>query len=156
MNAHRKATWKLGLMVAEARDVMASASSMSEAARRLHVDRATIKRWVRSGQIPALACRRGPPLASAAVVAPLVPDENRREPVTPEQWAEDIRRRYALDATEEQLLKLATAALTLALDPSATPTTALAAAGRYQQLIRQLNLEDAHGETTPARTWPRR
>jgi hypothetical protein len=135
---------------------MASAVSMVAAAQRLGADRRSLSRWVREGKIPPLACRRRPRLA----VAPPAPDlggaglepPKPQVPLTPEQWAQDIRRRYDLDVTEQQLVTLAAAALALALDPSTTPATALAAAGRYQQLVRQLNLEDAHhGETETAR-----
>jgi hypothetical protein len=47
-----------------------------------------------------------------------------------------------LTATEEQLLALAVKALTLASDAKTAPMVALAAAARFQSLMRQLALED--------------
>ena len=53
---------------------------------------------------------------------------------------------YELDATERQMLELACEALAMARDQTAKTAERLMAAGRFQALVRQLDLESAHGE----------
>ena len=82
-------------------------------------------------------------------------------PARTEGWAAAIRAAYVLDATETELVNLAETALTLARDPEARHETRLAAMGRFQRLVQQLDLEvpdggEAETETTRTRgAWPR-
>jgi hypothetical protein len=125
--------------------VIAGAATLREAARRLNVDRSTIHRWLRAGKISRHA-RPALPIVA-------VPTE------TPDAWAQRVRDNYDLSGTEEQLLRLAVRALILAQGTKAAPAVQLAAAGRFQALVRQLNLEaptDGAIEADASRIWPRR
>ena len=85
------------------------------------------------------------PAASAKASAPWSPDS----------WAQWVRRRYELDASEDVLLELAVDALRLARDDGQDARVRLTAAGRFQSLLRQLGLEAAeeeearHGASSP-------
>jgi hypothetical protein len=135
---------------------MASAPSLGAAARALGVNRSTVFRWVRDGKVqaPGGKRRRDPPAAD--VVAAVA------GPQSPAAWAASTREAFALTGTEAALLDLAVDALTLARDPAMAPAIRLSAAGRFQQLVRQLNFEEVpdDGEATTDRTgrrpWPRR
>jgi hypothetical protein len=66
-----------------------------------------------------------------------------------------------MDATERTLVALAESALDLARDEGVKPEIRLSAMGRFQQLVKQLDFEEASDgkeeeATSPARTWPRR
>lgn len=135
-----KKTWRLASLMAEAKDVMPTARSLSDAAERLGVDKSTVFRWVKSKKIP-------PPGRRA--VGP---------PAVPEGWAAAVRATYDLDATEAQLLVLAEEALALALDKSLRPADRLSAMTRFARLVRELDLEPPDGqvETPNVRgPWPR-
>ncbi len=129
--------------------VISSAKSLTDAARQLGVDRSTIHRWIVAGKAPKPGGRSTPLTAAGSRQAP-------------ETWARAVRRAYQLDVTEQALVDLATRALTLARDEKTTPAARLAAMGRFQALVKQLNLEfPANGEaqapnTSIVRTWPRR
>jgi hypothetical protein len=131
--------------------IIAAAPSIQAAARQLGVDRSTVHRWIASGKAPRPSVRLRPSLSGGA---------GPRQ--SPEAWARVVRRAYALSATESALLDLAVRALAMARDDSAKAETRLAAMGRYQQLVRQLNLEsEDRGETeteaqAQVRPWPRR
>ena len=132
--------------------VVAAAPSVSEAARRLGVDRSTVKRWIAAEKIPRPVGRKPSRRRGVAQGA-------ARAGQSPEAWARAVRRKYDLSDTEQQLVTLARDALALAREPERRAETRLAAMGRYEQLVRDLNLEDDHGkaETTAAvYTWPRR
>jgi hypothetical protein len=144
-----KRTHKLGAL-GDVAGIIAAAPSISEASRQLGVDRSTIHRWIQAGKAPRPSARRRRGLSAGAG-----PQQS------PEAWARVVRRAYALSATEGGLLDLAVRALAMARDDSTKPETRLAAMGRYQQLVRQLNLEsedDGETETEKAqvRQWPRR
>ncbi len=137
-------------------ETVAAASSLTAAARYLGVNRSTLHRWIRAGKVAVPAAARptkrtGLPRGAAG------PGQ------TPEGWARAVRRAYTLTGTEQQLLVSATDALTIARDHAARAETRLAAMGRYQALVRQLNLEQEGSErgevetadTTSAGRWPR-
>ncbi len=138
--------------------IVAGSRSIAEAARKLNVNRSSVHRWIASGSVPRPTGRRQrPATATAAGCAGAAVD------MTPAAWAADVRERYALTATEAQLVALAERALTLAQDPATPAAVQLAAMGRYQRLVQQLDLEEeaaADGEveeaTAASRPWPRR
>jgi len=143
-----KPTHKLKAM-GDVGPIIASSRSIAAAARRLGVNRATVHRWIVDGKVP----RPSGKADSAAVTA--------RAGQSPHAWAKAVRRDYELSSTEQQLLDLAVAALTMARDGALRPEQRIAAMGRYQQLVRQLDLEQTDGEvedeTPPStvRPWPR-
>lgn len=114
-------------------EVLRSAKSISEAARTLGVNKSTASRWAKL---------MGPPSGNV-VSMPLVPDD---EPppearTDPEAWAAWIRERYELSATKDQLLSLAVTCLHLANDTGQSASARIQAAGRYQQIVKQLDFE---------------
>lgn len=106
--------------------------SLSEAARKLGVNKSSVSRWARL---------MGP--SNNVVSMPLtVEDEPPAEARTDaEAWAEWIRERYELTASEEQLLGLAVLALRMAHDEEQPATVRVQSMGRFQQLLKQLDLE---------------
>jgi hypothetical protein len=60
---------------------------------------------------------------------------------SPGDWATEVLAVYEMTGTEMQLLDLAALALEMSRDKLLKPETRLAAAGRFQALVRQLNLE---------------
>lgn len=116
--------------------VVAAAPNLTVAAKQLGVNRSTLHRWLQSGKV-----QRASP--KAGVTAGANPGE------TPEGWATAVRAVVTLDPTQGVLLDLAAAALSLARSAAETPTIRLAAMGRYQQLVRQLNLSAAGGQVLP-------
>lgn len=135
---------------------LASCRSITEAAKRLDVDRSTVHRWLKAGVIPPFTrpARRARRAASNA----------RASARTPDAWARRIRRLYELSETELQLVDLGRRMLALMRDKSLRPEQQAAVAGRFQAIARQLDLptEDENGEVesesetraTVAR-WPR-
>jgi transposase-like protein len=93
-------------------------------AQRLGVHKATVCRWMATGK---LRNTRQTVSTASAVLPPL-------------DWAATVRKMYALDASDEELVNLATAALEVAKDPAQPPMIRLAAAGRFQALVKQLAL----------------
>ena len=130
--------------------VLASAPTLTAAARQIGVDRSTLHRWRKSGSV------RGPKASRDVVTGDHLPAGEQ----TPKDWRAGLDTTYVLSATEAQLADLAAIALTMARDVTLKPADRLAAAGRFQQLSRQLNLEQENdGETektADVRPWPRR
>jgi hypothetical protein len=138
----KKRTWRLRALPGDVSGVVSAASSYKAAAAALGVDKSTVFRWVKAGQVPA-------PGGKHHVTVPPVP----------EGWASAIRGAYDLDATETELVRMAETALALAGDLSLKPTDRLAAMARFQRLVVQLDLEVPDGEVEKAtnpRAWPRR
>jgi hypothetical protein len=102
----------------------------TQIAKKLDLNRSTVKRWMASGKL----------------------NDTRREDVrrprgsvtttthSPAEWANAVRDAYALDATDEQLVIVGEAALTVARNRKADPRLRLAAAGRFQAVVKQLAL----------------
>jgi transposase-like protein len=111
-------------MKGEAAIVMATAPSLSAAAKRLNVDRSTLFRWIREGKVPPLARTQAP-----------------GPPASPLAWAAAVKAAYELSATEAALVGLAEAALALANDVTLTPMARLQAMARFAALVKQVNLE---------------
>lgn len=119
--------------------VVAAAPNLMIAARRLGVNRSTLYRWLKAGKVQGPAPKSG--LAAGA-----------RTDQTPDAWAQAVREAGELDVTQDVLVDLAAAALVLARTAE-QPALRLAAMGRYQLLVKQLNLtvESLGGsQTSPA------
>jgi hypothetical protein len=148
----KKATWRFRTLGPEAKRVVAAAPSLAAAARQLDLDVTTLHRWFREGKLTRPTNRRRRPHRAAA---PSGPGGDRPA------WRAAVGASHILTATEMELASLAERALTMARDPSLKPETQLQAMGRYQQLIKQLDLEaesdDGETATTgPRPPWPRR
>jgi transposase-like protein len=120
-----KRTHKLKVL-GDVAGVVASAPNLSVAAKRLGVNRSTLHRWIQAGKVQKAAPKTGPAAGAA---------ENQ----APEAWAKAVRDMGELDVTQSALLDLAAAALKMARTEE-QPSVRLSAMGRYQQLVRQLNL----------------
>jgi hypothetical protein len=109
-----------------------------EIADRLEVKRSTVQRWMASGKL--VDTRRGA-------------KQGRVPPVTkltkPSEWAATVRKDYALDATDEQLVTLAETALGKALDALQAPMVQLAAMRAFQGIVKQLALVARHADASP-------
>jgi hypothetical protein len=141
-----KKTWKFGALPVEAASIVASAGSYTAAALALGVDRSTVFRWQKAGKIPRPGGRRRHRPVAAVVDGPPSPD----------QWAAWARQTFALSPTEDVLLAMAEGARTLAADLTQAPLVRLNAAGRFQQLVRQLNFEEeTDGQATHPADRPR-
>jgi transposase-like protein len=143
-----KKTHKLAAL-GDVRPIVQAASSVSAAAKRLGVSRVTVYDWIKRGLVPRPAGRK--PRRPADDTNPGV------LPATAAAWAADVRQRYDLTATEAMLVRLAEEVLGVALDATQKPTERIAAAGRFQTLVKQLNLEveDGEVETGDVRAFPR-
>jgi hypothetical protein len=132
--------------------IVAASPTLTAAARRLGVNRSSLHRWIVSGKVPRPGRRR-----SLAVNATNGPQPSELQ--TPEAWAEAVREAYELTGTELVVLDLAVRALEMARDNTQKGELPLAAMARFQQLVRQLDLEvESDGKAeTPAdvRPWPR-
>ena len=102
-----KRTWRFRALGVDVKAVMASSSSLGEAAKALGVNKATVFRWVKAGKVPA----PGRPAPAAASSVPLVS----------EGWAASMGAAYVFNATEDTYIDLADAALTMARDTSLKP-----------------------------------
>jgi len=145
-----KRTHKLRALDVEAvQNVLRTAGSVAAAAKTLRVNRSTVHRWLKAG---AVTTGQGTGRRTDGA------GETTR-PQTARGWARAIRRDYQLSATEQQLVTLAAQALDLA-HTADRPADRLAAMGRFQMLVKQLNLEaadDGEAQTTTEhdRRWPR-
>src|SRR5262249_32556706 len=101
-----------------------------EIARRLDVDRATVQRWMAAGKL--VDTRRGG--ARPGSIPKATPS------VKPADWAATVRKDYALDATDDQLVTLAESMLGMSQDPLRTDMVRIAAANRFAALVKQLAL----------------
>lgn len=117
-------------------EVVAASRSLSEAAQKLGVNRSSLHRWMQAGKVPK-------PEPKTGVAAGAEPDQD------PAEWARLVRDLGELDPTRSMLLDLAVAALKMSRDTDCRPETRLSAMGRYQQLVRQLNLDT--GASVPAK-----
>ena len=108
--------------------------SPGEIATRLEVQRSTVQRWMAAGKLTDT--RRG-----ARPVAPSVP--------TAAAWASAVRSAYALDATDEELVKMGEVALLKVHDPHESPQVQLSAMSRFIAVVKQLALVARAAEATP-------
>jgi len=95
----------------------------------LGLDRSTVQRWMAAGKIEDTRTSRpgdpASPLAAAAELPAL-------------EWAPAIRAAYTLDQTDTKLVDLADLALSVAQNAKELPSIRLAAAGRFQSLVKHL------------------
>lgn len=121
--------------------VVAKASSLSAAAKALGVDRSTLHRWLESGKVKRP--RSQPPARNGEAAA----EREALAAPTPAGWADKIRAAYRLSDTDAELLGLAGSALSMAKteEHARDRVTAMA---RFQQLVRQLNLENQELRST--------
>lgn len=131
--------------------VMAKASSISEAARQLGVDKGTISRWVASGKAPKpgqVELKQEATEKAAAVEAPAA-------------WGEWVRQKFTLSRSDLELVMLAEIMLGIAKDPDSSPNEKAVAATRFQALLNQLKLEPEEKDKSdpapePSRQLPQR
>jgi hypothetical protein len=117
---------------------IAASPSVSAAAKALGVDRSTVTRWIATGKVSRPGGRQRAAQGASEPVA---------LPVSADAWAADIRERYALTSTENTLVELGAAALTLALDPKQKPSDRAAASREFRSCVHHLNLEaEPNGE----------
>lgn len=112
-------------------------------AKRLGLHRSTVTRWMQAGKVRDT---RNPHMTGPRVAKPSLPQ------LAASDWATAVQQSYVLDATDAQLVTLAEAALAMARDDRETSTVRLAAAGRFQALVKQLSLvpRDTEAAVPPA------
>jgi excisionase family DNA binding protein len=98
-----------------------------ELASKLGVQKSTITRWFASGKLTRARPRRQ---VGDALQAPKAPAE----------WAAAIRKDYALDPSDDQLVTLAQQALEFAYNDALSPATRSQARRDFQNLVKQLAL----------------
>jgi hypothetical protein len=115
-----------------------------EIAERLEVNRSSVQRWMAAGKVTDT--RR-----TNKDRAPVEPVSTAGK--TPSEWAIEVRRNFVLDVTDEQLVTMAEAALTIAHNRFSSEPVRLAAMGRFQAIVKQLSLvaRRADEETAPTR-----
>lgn len=123
-------TRKWAYVAQEAQRLADLGLSAADIARRLEVHWSTVDRWIKSGKL-----MHGESIAKGR---PGVPPASPEQTVG--QWSAEVRRSYALDVTDGELVSLAEDALKMARDPNSPPSLQLQAMGRYQQLVKQLAL----------------
>lgn len=126
-----KRTRKWAFVAQEAKRLAELGLTPPEIAERLGVKRSSVNRWMAAGKLTDT--RRG-----AGTRAPRTVHVTKL--VKPSEWAFAVRRDFALDATDEQLVTLAETALGKALDPQLPPVVQLQAMRTFQGLVKQLAL----------------
>lgn len=121
-----KRTHKLKVL-GDVAGVVAKSPNLTVAAKRLGVNRSTLHRWLQAGKVQRAAPKTGVAAGAAAGQ-------------TPTAWAKAVRESCALDFTQGVLVDLAVSALELARSPEENAAVRLSAMGRYQNLVRQLDL----------------
>ena len=119
-------TRKWAYLATEAKRLAGQGLSPTAIAAALGVNRSTVHRWMVKGQLEET---RGTRVVAAPMVIPLAPAPT---------WAEAVRTAAVLDATDEEIVQLATFALSVTQDPREPTPVRLAAAGRFQSLVKQL------------------
>jgi len=114
-------------------------------AKRLDVKRSTVQRWMAAGKLRDT--RRGTKLSRLSSFTKIA---------KPSEWATAVRKDYALDATDDQLVTLAESALGTSLDPLQPMSVRLSAMARYQALVKQLALVARAAEAPGAPEAPKR
>jgi hypothetical protein len=125
-------TRKWALVAQEAVRLAALGLSPFDIAKRLDVNKSTVTRWMATGKLARTQGRQ----ASRPEAPAIGPSAGQ----TPSEWAKSVRDEYKLDVTDDQLVNLAELALELSLNKTVAPHVRMAAAGRFQALVRQLAL----------------
>lgn len=138
-----KRTWKKrNLGPDRIREAVRTSATLSEASRTLGVDRSTLHRWMEADPtLKAPITERVEATAEATKAADVL---------APAQWAKRIESLYELTDTERVTLDLARRSLEMARDDFAKPSERLTAMGRFQLLVKDLNLEKPHGKAQTA------
>lgn len=129
-----KRTRKWSFVAQEAARLSGLGLRPADIARSLGVHAATVGRWIKAGKLT-----RG----KRAVL---------EVPQAPEEWAASVRLAYDLDATDDQLVTAAQAALELSRNMVEGPATRLSAMGRFQSLVKQLALVTRQAEAEKPET----
>lgn len=124
-----KRTRKWAFVAQEAKRLADLGLAPLDIATRLNVKRSTVQRWMAAGK---LNDTRRDARAGRTPTTNIV--------TKPSEWAAAVRRDYALDATDDQLVTLAEAALGKALDALQSVSTQLQAMRTFQGLVKQLSL----------------
>ena len=120
-------TKKWTFVAQEAQRLASLGLTAAEIAQKVGVHRATVGRWIEGGLLAVeQPAHRSVPAVQASQ--------------SPREWAAAVRANYQLDATDEQLMTLAEAALEVSLSRSASAAVRMNATRTYQGLVRQLNL----------------
>lgn len=100
--------------------------SPAEIAERLELNKSTVTRWIASGKltVPTKVVTIGPPSAR----------------MSPAEWAKAVRDEYALTPTDEQLVTLGEAALSLSRDMTAKASVQLNAGARFLAIAKHLDV----------------
>lgn len=114
-----------------------------EIALAIGLDRATVFRWRKSGKL-------GVPTEEREPVMPVTRGR------TPEEWAKAVRESYALDATDEQLVDMAEAALLVWKDAERSPAVRFQAMREYRATVKQLRLVARAVDAQPKPDEPKR
>jgi hypothetical protein len=123
-------TRKWAFVAQEARRLAALGLTPLDISKRIDVKRSTVQRWMAAGKLTDT--RRG---GSKRTTGPRVTKLTK-----PSEWSTAVRKDYALDPTDDQLVTLAESALGRALDPLEPSSVRLSAMGRFQALVKQLAL----------------
>lgn len=143
-----KRTRKWAFVAQEAKRLADLGLAPLDIATRLNVRRSTVQRWMAAGKLNDTR------KAARAGRTPTVNTITK-----PSEWAAAVRRDYALDATDDQLVTLGEAALGKALDKDQSVSVQLQAMRTFQGLVKQLALvarvadvlADAKPESAPVR-----
>lgn len=119
-------TRKWSFVAQEAQRLAGLGLSPAEIADRLEVNKSTVTRWIAAGKlkVPAKV------VSMAPVVARMAPAE----------WAKAVRDEYALSPTDEQLVTLGEAALSLSRDMTAKASVQLNAGARFLAIAKHLDV----------------
>lgn len=113
-----------------------------EIGKRLNVRRSTVTRWMAAGKLNDTR-RKG------SRKGPYKPYPHPGKVRSPAEWARTVREAYDLDATDDQLVDLAESSLSVARDENQDARVRLAAAGRFQAIVKQLALVARAAEAAP-------
>jgi len=124
-----KRTRKWAFVAQEAGRLADLGLAPTDIARRLDVEVSTVTRWMKAGKL------RDTRKAAKAGLTPSVNVSTK-----PSDWASTVRKQYALDATDDQLVTLAEAALGKALDAEQPVSVQLQAMQAFRGLVKDLSL----------------
>lgn len=124
-----KRTRKWAFVAQEAQRLADLGLAPVDIAARLNVRRQTVQRWMSAGKM------RDTRRHAKAGRTPSVNISTK-----PSAWASTVRKEYALDVTDDQLVTLAESALGKALDPLQGVSNQLQAMRTFQGLVKQLAL----------------
>jgi hypothetical protein len=140
-----KRPWAMRGRQREIAEAVRTSGSLRKAAAKLGVHVSTVSRLVKAGKVPG---RPGPKPSPS-------PPASGAEPGSFSEWAHTV---YALTEAEAELVALAQLARDIAHDGTQPAAVRIGAAGRFQAIVKQLQLppEETHGDVeATAGRWPR-